>query len=239
MATTLTQIAAHLEQNQLQHEIDAENQRIITGFQSENVENFWIVISLSEEGEYLQLVAPQLLTNISDTHTPILFKALLHISSQTNMVRWAYDSMGKEISASIELPLLDNNLTAQQFELCLEALVRIVDEIAMPRLKEILETGVDPGEIELGERILLNLEETYPGSLPYVEQALLRRKNLAESAELSGKKDNAENFLSLTSLSLTKVWGKISADATYFKNNLLDTYQQLQAYIAQYTQHSQ
>jgi hypothetical protein len=201
MAATLEQIASYLKQNELKYEVDAENQRIITGFQTENVEDFWVVISLGEEGEYLQILAPQLLTNIDEAHAPVLFKALLNLSSQTNMVRWACDPMGREICATVELPLLDSILTEKQFGLCLEALVRIVDEIAMPRLKNILETGIDPGEVELGERLLLDLEETYPGSITYIEQALLRRKSLADSPNLQSKTENNSSSM--------KVWQKI------------------------------
>ncbi|QFS51532.1 hypothetical protein [Nostoc sphaeroides] len=91
-----------------------------------------IVISLGEGGEYLQMLTPQLLTNINDAQAPVLFKALLNLSLQTNMVRWSYDPMGREICATVELPLLDTILTEKQFGFCLEALVRIVDEIAMP-----------------------------------------------------------------------------------------------------------
>lgn len=182
MAATLEQIASYLDQDELKYEVDAENQRIITGFQTENVEDFWVEISLGEGGEYLRIQAPQLLTNINEKHAPVLFKALLNLSLQTNMVRWGYDPMGRKICAAVELPLLDNILTERQFGLCLEALVRIVDEIAMPRLKSILETGIDPSEEEIGEILLLNLEEAYPGSITYIEQALLRRKSLGDSS---------------------------------------------------------
>jgi hypothetical protein len=199
MAATLEQIASYLEQNDLKYEVDAENQHIITGFKTENIDDFLIVISLGEGGEYLQMLAPQLLTNINDT--PVLFKALLNLSLQTNIVRWGYDPMGREICATVELPLLDSILTEKQFGLCLEALVRIVDEIAMPRLKNILETGIDTAEEEIGERLLLNLEETYPGSITYIEQALLRRKTLAETPNQQTETENHS--------SPSNVWQKI------------------------------
>lgn len=213
MAATLEQIANYLEQDELKYEVDAENQCIITGFQTENVENFLIVISLGEGGEYLQMLAPQLLTNINDIHAPVLFKALLNLSLQTNMVRWSYDPMAKEICATVELPLVDSILTEKQFNLCLEALVRIVDEIAMPRLKNILETGIDPAEEEIGERFLLNLEETYPGSITYIEQALVRRKSLAQSLI---QQPDTENYSSSSNI-LQKIWGVFAS----VKNDLL------------------
>ncbi|MEH2069941.1 MAG: hypothetical protein V7K47_17565 [Nostoc sp.] len=207
MAATLEQVASYLQQNDLKYEVDAENQRIITGFQTENVEDFLIVISLGEGREYLQMLAPQLLTNINDAHAPVLFKALLNLSLQTNMVRWGYDPMGREICATVELPLLDSILTEKQFELCLEALVMIVDEIAMPRLKNILDTGIDPAEEKIGEKLLLNLEETYPGSITYIEQALLRRKSLAESPT---QQPDTENHSSSSNV-WQKLWNVVAS----------------------------
>jgi hypothetical protein len=178
MNTVLKQVASCLEKSEVKHETDAENQCITTGFKGENLENIWLLISVSQDEDYFRILAPQVLTNIREAHAGLIFQALLHISSQTNMVRWSYDPMDREISATVELPLLDGELTEKQFEFCLEVLVRTIDEIAMPRLQVILETGIDPGEEEIGERLLLNLEEAYPGAIAYIEQALLRRKSL-------------------------------------------------------------
>jgi hypothetical protein len=193
MGTTLKQIARYLQQDELKYEVNEENQTILTGFQTENVENFWLLITLSEEGEYLQITAPQLLNDIKASLAPVIHKALLNLSLQTKMVRWAYDPMDGEISALVDLPIMDSLLTERQFSLCLEALVRVIDEVAMPRLKNILRTGIDPQELELGERILLDLETSYPGSIACVEQALKRRKRLA----VVSKRENRSNGINV------------------------------------------
>jgi hypothetical protein len=64
--------------------------------------------------------------------------------------------MDREVSASIVFPIEDASLTEQQFNR-LSALIHIVDQTAMPRIKAVLETGVDPSDKELGERLLLTL----------------------------------------------------------------------------------
>ena len=68
----------------------------------------------------------------------------------------------------------------------------------MPRLNNILKTGIDPYDLELGERLLLDLETTYPGSIPHIEQALTRRKRLAASTAVEK-----------SSVVATSVWHKI------------------------------
>ncbi|WP_207714447.1 hypothetical protein [Scytonema sp. UIC 10036] len=207
MAATLEQIKTYLEQQSLKYKVDEENQRIITEFQTENVENLLILIILGKRGEYLQIVAPQLLTNINDLHTSLLFKALLNLSLHTKMVRWGYDPIAKEICATVELPLEDSLLSQKQFAFCLEALIRVIDEVAMPRLKAILETGVDPGEEELGERILLSLEENCPGAITYIEQAIIRRKRLAESQHQQQGVQEHSNSSNI----LQKIWNVVTS----------------------------
>jgi hypothetical protein len=197
MGATVVQIAGYLEEKELEYEVDAENRNILTGFQTENVENFQIVIGLDEEGECLRVLAPGVLTDVNDLQAPVIHQALLSISSQTTLVRWVYDPMTKAVSAMVDLPLMDSLLTAQQLYSCLEALVSIVDTIALPRLNHILRTGIDPYDLELGERLLLDLETSYPGSIVYIEQALTRRKSLAVAPEEE------------KSSSATNVWQKI------------------------------
>jgi hypothetical protein len=55
-------------------------------------------------------------------------------------------------------------------------LVQIVDELAMPRLQAVMETGQDPGDLEEGERLLLALQEEAPGLLTMLERAMEARK---------------------------------------------------------------
>jgi hypothetical protein len=101
---------------------------------------------------------------------------MLSISWETKMLQWEYDPSDGEIRAIIEFPLEDSTLTEKQFNRCLHGLVQIVDEMAMPRLNVVMETGKDPGDLEAGERLLLTLQEEAPGLLEMLERAMEARK---------------------------------------------------------------
>jgi hypothetical protein len=101
---------------------------------------------------------------------------MLCISWETKMLQWEYDPNDGEIRAIIEFPLEDSSLTEKQFNRCLSGLIQIIDNVAMPRLKEVMVTGKDPGDRELGERLLLTLQEEAPGLLQMLERAMEARK---------------------------------------------------------------
>ncbi len=182
MSATLAQIARYLDNHNWKYDFQPEHSRIITGVKAENVDQFFIVITLKEDGEYLELAVPQLLHVQDHLYKGVLFQTLLAISCSTKMLRWEYDPMDGEIRACIAFPLEDAPLTEKQFNRCLGALIEIVDTVAMPRILAVLETGIDPGEKQLGERLLLTLEEILPdGSLTLLEKAITDRKQRGNS----------------------------------------------------------
>ncbi|MBD1904179.1 hypothetical protein NDI37_21240 [Funiculus sociatus GB2-A5] len=177
MGTTLQQIANYLDTQGWKYHIDEEAYRILTGVQAENVEEFLIVVQLDEEGEFFKLFAPQVIAGVKDhPYKEAILQTMLCISWETKMLQWEYDPTDGEIRAIIEFPLEDSILTERQFHRCLAGLVQIVDNVAVPRLKEVMETGVDPGDQEMGERLLLTLQEEAPGLLQMLEKAMEARK---------------------------------------------------------------
>jgi hypothetical protein len=178
MATTLTQIAQYLDRRNWRYHIDAEESRIITGVKADHVEEFLIVISLKENGEYLEISAPQLLKVKDHVYKGVLFQTMLAISWQVKMLRWEYDPLDGEIRASIAFPLEDAPLTEKQFNRVLSGLIDLVDRVSMPRLKTVLATGEDPGEKELGEALLEAIETSFPEILDWLSQAMETRKQV-------------------------------------------------------------
>jgi hypothetical protein len=154
MATTLPFIAHCLEQRGWKYNFDAENSRVITGVKAENVDNFAISIQLSENGEFVQFVAPQLLAVKDCLYKGLLFQTMLAISWEVKMLRFEYDPTDGEVRASIELPIEDAHLTECLFNRCLSGLIQLVDSIAMPRLNAVLATGVDPGRKNVAAQLL-------------------------------------------------------------------------------------
>ncbi len=177
MGATLEQISGYLDKQGLIYEIKPDKARIITQVEAEHVEDFLIVIQLDEEGEFFKLFVPEVLTGVQDhPHKGAILQTMLVISWETKMLQWEYDASDGEIRAIIEFPLEDAILTERQFDRCFGGLVEMVDSWAMPRLQEVMETGVDPGDVALGERLLLTIEQEAPGLLVLLEKAMQARK---------------------------------------------------------------
>ncbi|WP_066376698.1 MULTISPECIES: hypothetical protein [unclassified Anabaena] len=177
MGANLQQIANYLDKIGWDYRFDEEADQIITGVEAENVEDFLIVVQLDEGGNFFRVFAPQVLEIVENhPHKAAILQTILTISWETKMLQWEYDPLDGEIRAMIEFPLEDSILTERQFHRCLSGLIQIVDNIAIPRLKEVMETGQDPGNIELGERILLSIQEEAPGLLEILEKAIEARK---------------------------------------------------------------
>jgi hypothetical protein len=177
MSATLQQIAEYLDNAGWKYKIDEEHSRILTGVYADNLENFLIVVQLDEDGEFFELFAPRVLSGVKEhPFKEAILQTMLSISWETKMLQWEYDPSDGEIRAIIEFPLEDASLTERQFNRCLHGLVQIVDELALPRLQHVMETGEDPGDIEAGERLLLKLQEEAPGLLTLLEKAMEARK---------------------------------------------------------------
>lgn len=177
MGATLEQIAGYLDNKGWKYRLDEQESRILTGVYADNIEDFLIVIQLDEDGEFFELFAPRVLTGVKDhPHKAAILQTMLCISWETKMLQWEYDPSDGEIRAIIEFPLEDSTLTERQFNRCLYSLVELVDEIALPRLQAVMETGEDPGDITEGERLLLRLQEESPGLLNALERAMEARK---------------------------------------------------------------
>ena len=173
MATTLSTLAQYLDNYDLTYQVDSENERIIFGGKGENIENLWIVIRLCENGEFIQLIAPEILNVQDHIYKSVLFQTLLIIQWELKMLRFAYDPSDGEIMASIQLPIEDSTLTEKQFFRALQSLVRMVDKTAMPRLKTVLATGKDPGKQKLVDELLTSLS---PEVVSLLEEAIMARR---------------------------------------------------------------
>jgi len=177
MGATLEQIAGFLDNKEWKYRLDREESRILTGVYGENIEDFLIVIELDEDGEFFEIFAPRVLAGVKDhPHKTAILQTMLCISWETKMLQWEYDPSDGEIRAIIEFPLEDAILTERQFYRCLHSLVQLVDELALPRLQAVMETGEDLGDLEEGERLLLALQEEAPGLLTILERAMEARK---------------------------------------------------------------
>ncbi|MEO1374437.1 MAG: hypothetical protein AAFW70_09015 [Cyanobacteria bacterium J06635_10] len=177
MAVNVKEIGGYLDQLGWEYRIDEEEDRIVTGVEGDHVEDFLIVVQLDEEGKFFRVFAPQVLSGVKDhPHKAAILQTMLVISWETKMLQWGYDPSDGEIRAIIEFPIEDSKLTEKQFNRCLSGLIQLVDSVAIPRLQEVMETGHDPGNVEIGERLLLSIQEQAPGLLDLLEKAMEARK---------------------------------------------------------------
>ena len=177
MSVTLQEVAKYLDKLGWNYEVDREADRIITGVQAENIEQFVIVVQLDEDGDFFRIFVPQVIAGVKDhPYKEAILQTMLSISWETKMLQWEYDPSDGEIRAIIEFPLEDSILTERQFNRCLSGLVQIVDSVAIPRLKEVMKTGLDPVNLDMGERLLLSIQEKAPGLLELLERAMEARK---------------------------------------------------------------
>ncbi|TAE59584.1 MAG: hypothetical protein EAZ76_18940 [Nostocales cyanobacterium] len=184
MGANLKQIANYLDNLGWEYRFDEEEDRIITGVEADHLEDFLIVVQLDEDGKFFRVFAPQVLAGVKEhPYKASILQTMLAISWETKMLQWEYDPSDGEIRAIIEFPLEDSILTEKQFNRCLSGLIQVVDNIALPRLKQVMDTGEDPGNIELGERLLLSIQEEAPGLLDLLEKAIEARKRRGSSSD--------------------------------------------------------
>jgi hypothetical protein len=179
MGTTLDQISTYLDQYGLTYQTQPEKSRILIQVSINEDEKLLVVIQLDEGGRFFKLFAPEVLAGVQEhPHRAAILQTMLSISWETKMLQWEYDPSDGEIRAIIEFPLEDSTLTARQFHRCFSGLVEIVGSWALPRLHEVMETGIDPGDQDLllGAQISLRLQEEAPGLLTRLERAMEARK---------------------------------------------------------------
>lgn len=146
MATTLDQIEAYLGARGLKFRRDEANGTVLVpfGFKEAGFERVLFVVRLQENGEFFELIVPQLFHYPDGPNKLPLMQTLLHISWETKMLQWEYDPSDGEIRATIEFPLEDAPLTQRQFNRVLEAMLQFIT-VYGPRVRTVLETGSDPG----------------------------------------------------------------------------------------------
>lgn len=177
MGANLKQIASYLDNLGWEYRLDEDEDRIITGVEADHLEDFLIVVQLDEDGKFFRVFAPQVLAGVQEhPYKGSILQTMLAISWETKMLQWEYDPSDGEIRAIIEFPLEDSILTEKQFQRCLSGLIQVVDSVALPRLQQVMETGEDPGNVELGERLLLSIQEEAPGLLDLLEKAIEARR---------------------------------------------------------------
>jgi hypothetical protein len=140
----LEQIEAMLVAQGLKYRLQADH--IVTGFATRHYRDasgrpgVAIVIRLSEQGTFLEFMAPGLYCSQGCHQSTALFQVLLDITTRTKMIRFEHDPEDGEIRCSIDCPIEDGTITPRQFRRMLDCLAESVDRWA-PVIRRAMDTG--------------------------------------------------------------------------------------------------
>jgi hypothetical protein len=123
-----------------------EDGHVVVGFATrhytapDGTKGIAIAVRLSENGRYLECIAPGLYGLAGCRHRDAVLRALLAIMQRTKMIRFDWDPADGEVRCAIECPLEDGMLTRQQFMRMLQAIPELVDAWD-PVIRAAIETG--------------------------------------------------------------------------------------------------
>lgn len=183
MVATLEGIKQALSQHNLPHEVNSARRSIMTVVKGKNLEQFPVCIRILDGGQHVEIVTPSLFRLKDFVFKGVMFQAMLDMMGQFPMVRWAYDSGTGESWASAPVLVSDAELTGQQLMVAIGALVKLVDEIGVPRLMTIVQSGRDPGSVYDWEQMLVLMRRLLPHEEWEQFQQQLREKFVARNDE--------------------------------------------------------
>jgi hypothetical protein len=108
-------------------------------------------VSVAEEGQFVQLRAAELVSGHALETTPYRRRILAAAAEETfrrRLAKIGYDPQDGEIDCCVDLPLEDCTLTQRQFEYAFHLLI-LVARLVHLRMATILETGRDPGPLDV------------------------------------------------------------------------------------------
>ena len=158
MAINLEQLEACLVELGLKYRLEEEGHAVI-GFATRTYrhddgrQGVAIAVSVTEEGEFLELTAPHLYDARKCRDPGRLYQCLLDITMRTRLVRFEHDPADGEIRCTVSFPVEDGSITRRQFRRLLEAIPRAID-----RWHPVIRRAIDEGVVDLGA----GLEQAVP-----------------------------------------------------------------------------
>lgn len=150
MALTMTDLRKLADSAGLKYFLDP-NRNALMLFVGGIFGRFQIVIMLHVEGQFLQfrtigyLQCPQDSPNLT-----AVLRLLAGLDYKLRMVKFGWDESDGEIVVYADSWLMDGTFTQQQFERVMHLYFQNID-VSYPRLKAVIETGEDPGEVHPGK----------------------------------------------------------------------------------------
>lgn len=135
----------YLKRLKVPYQMQQQPKRFTFLVEGKNISGLPVDIALTEKGKYISFVVSQLISVENSVYKGVVFQTLLTIALEQDMIRWGYDTSNNYIYASVEMILQDSDLTFKQFKFSLMTLLEIIDLEAIPRVRQVLATGSDPG----------------------------------------------------------------------------------------------
>lgn len=149
MSTTLSEIAAFLDQAGLKFKLDEDRNVAYLGFSTktyaddEGEHRMVVVVDVQEGGEYVAFAAPRVYScPPGHRHAAAVMELMARLHWASKLLVFEYDHRDGEIRASIRLALEDSPLTERQFRRCLFGLPSSLDEF-----HEAFRRALDSGEV--------------------------------------------------------------------------------------------
>lgn len=186
MATTLQELAEMLFDAELKFQVNNERNEIALQMgglnaykDNDNDDSLLIVIKLLEDGEYLEVFAPNAFKIPEDSEKAAMFlKTCAIIQWKTKLLQFEFDDNDGEVRPMIEFPLEDALVTQKQLKRCINGLTAIVDTY-YPVLKKVTDEGIISfDELEKKDDMTRLLETFNNIPIETLEALIQRRKEL-------------------------------------------------------------
>jgi hypothetical protein len=159
MPVTIGDIRQHLAALDLRYSVSPEDERELgVRFETHSYRDhdgdhsLLILCKLSDDGEYIEIFAPQAFNTSNCRYKAALFSAMLQLSFMTKHVQFEHDPRDGEIRLAVDLPVCDGTVTLEQFSRMLFVLTGILEEYD-PVLRHAMQTGrIDWSKRWRGER---------------------------------------------------------------------------------------
>ena len=149
MPVNLEQLEGFFVEAGLKYRLE-EAGHLLTGFATASYEHadgragVAVAVSVSEDGELVEFIAPGLYDARQCRDPGKLFQALLDISLRTKLVRFEHDPDDGEIRCTVSYPVEDGSLTRRQFRRMLEVIPRTID-----RWHPVIRLAIEQGVVDL------------------------------------------------------------------------------------------
>lgn len=130
---------------------DDDQTRFVFSLECSGALTLSLEVSVAEEGQFVQLRAAELIAGRTLETTPYRRRILSAAAEETfrrRLAKIGFDPQDGEIDCCVDLPLEDCILTQRQFEYAFH-LVILVARLVHARMAVILETGRDPGPLDV------------------------------------------------------------------------------------------